>query len=901
MSGAVKLTVVIPCFNDGPLLKEALASVFAQTFAPSEILVVNDGSTDPQTLRVLAHVESAGIKIIHQENRGLSGARNTGIRNAKGRLLYFLDADNVLYPHCLSNLVQLMQENPSAIAAASRIRFMGGPLNGTEWSEPLNLYILLISNQWDAGIMLRKDAVEEYDLWYDESMRHGYEDWEFHIRLARTGRLIAFHPEPLYQYRVRRGSLISASRKRHVEIVNYIRAKHSELYEPAALLACKRAHLPALLVRHATETAEESRAPLTTQTFQDWAFEANASGFEPQKIRYHLFHAGAQALMRLPAEAVEAGLLALECNPQFRRCALAVKKQAIASSASGAVPDALFSAGRPVALICRGREPIHESDTGQAPGDCDLLIELPDQRPGSKAEWDSALLHCANAPQSVPQNVPELRRRISLWGRQLIGARLHRRCVRLYDYIYGFLVSEGSLLVRQKARAFLGKRLEQILSSAVYGIFLIKPPTGKELTAWKVRTSFPDGPPPLFLSRADETKINLLIATAWLNVGGVEQYILNLCRRLDSSRFRITVATTKASSHPWDTLFRELGVRIYHLYDILGPARISDGLVHLVFNQRIDSLHIVHSREAYEAGRSLKRAAPWLTISDRLEVFEEGGFPQFSARIGAKSVDLRTVSHEKLADTMARKFRLPKEGLRVIYAGTDIAQIDDALARKQGVLHALCNCPNNIPIVAFVGRLTAQKRPNIFVHTVAKILEIEPDCAAHFAVVGDGEMKGELESLIRQRRLQERIHLLGARSDALDLIADATLLMMPSAYEGLAFVSYEAMALGIPQIFANVNGQSELITPETGILINNGPGEESRYARACLDLLADSARRARMATAGKERIRAGFTVEKAVKQYSQLLEELADLSRRRSAEIPHLRPPHIDPLQQSGY
>ena len=129
-------------------------------------------------------------------------------------------------------------------------------------------------------------------------------------------------------------------------------------------------------------------------------------------------------------------------------------------------------------------------------------------------------------------------------------------------------------------------------------------------------------------------------------------------------------------------------------------------------------------------------------------------------------------------------------------------------------------------------------------------------------------------------------------------MADATVLMMPSAYEGLALVSYEAMALGIPQIFANVGGQSELITPETGILIDNGPGEETRYAQACLELLSDPGQRARMAAAGKERIRAHFAAEYAVKQYAEIFEELAAVSRSERVEIPHLTPPHINPLYE---
>ena len=68
----------------------------------------------------------------------------------------------------------------------SKIRILGGPTQGTIWCEPYNPYVLLVNNQWDAGIVMRRStAVEKYDLWYDESMRSGYEDWELNLRHSK--------------------------------------------------------------------------------------------------------------------------------------------------------------------------------------------------------------------------------------------------------------------------------------------------------------------------------------------------------------------------------------------------------------------------------------------------------------------------------------------------------------------------------------------------------------------------------------------------------------------------------------------------------------------------------------------------------------------------------------------
>ena len=89
MNHSPSVSVIIPCFNDGRFLTEALKSVLSQTLQPIEILVINDGSTDLKTIKLLQNIDMPRLRVIHQENLGLSGARNTGIRNATGKYVYF--------------------------------------------------------------------------------------------------------------------------------------------------------------------------------------------------------------------------------------------------------------------------------------------------------------------------------------------------------------------------------------------------------------------------------------------------------------------------------------------------------------------------------------------------------------------------------------------------------------------------------------------------------------------------------------------------------------------------------------------------------------------------------------------------------------------------------------------
>ena len=96
---SASVSIIIPCYNQGHFLRDAVQSALSQTWRPVEILVVNDGSTDC-TSDVVATFGTA-VKLIEKRNGGLSSARNAGLREATGNFVVFLDADDLLHPKCL--------------------------------------------------------------------------------------------------------------------------------------------------------------------------------------------------------------------------------------------------------------------------------------------------------------------------------------------------------------------------------------------------------------------------------------------------------------------------------------------------------------------------------------------------------------------------------------------------------------------------------------------------------------------------------------------------------------------------------------------------------------------------------------------------------------------------------
>ncbi|MBI4969664.1 MAG: glycosyltransferase family 2 protein [Rhodospirillales bacterium] len=233
-----RVSIVIPCFNGGADLAETLASLEAQTYRNFEVLIVDDGSTDPATIAYLDSLPSP-YRVLRQANHGLPAARNAGLRAAQGRFLLPLDCDDLLAPEFLRLCLAALESNPDAGFAFTQMRLIG-ELKGVT-RKRYNPFAQLFLNQLPYCLFLRHEAWEQAGG-YDETMRQGYEDWEFNIRLAKHGfHGVALDPA-LFVYRVRAGGMLnSVSRSRHAALWRLIQRKHPDLYRLRALRELRRA------------------------------------------------------------------------------------------------------------------------------------------------------------------------------------------------------------------------------------------------------------------------------------------------------------------------------------------------------------------------------------------------------------------------------------------------------------------------------------------------------------------------------------------------------------------------------------------------------------------------------------------------------------------------------------
>lgn len=205
------VSVIIPCFNMGSTLGQTVESVRKQTVAVSEIIVVDDGSTDAETVRVIAEVEKqGGVRVVRQHNQGLPSARNAGWRAATREWVLPLDADDMLEPEFVAAcLAAVARDQGLGAVTACMACYTDWPRERVVDYVPLGFArdLLPARNVASSAIaMVRRSALEEVGG-YDPEMT-ALEDWELWCRMCAGGHRLAVIPERLIINRIRRDSML---------------------------------------------------------------------------------------------------------------------------------------------------------------------------------------------------------------------------------------------------------------------------------------------------------------------------------------------------------------------------------------------------------------------------------------------------------------------------------------------------------------------------------------------------------------------------------------------------------------------------------------------------------------------------------------------------------------------
>ena len=193
-------SVVVPCFNPGNYLREAVDSALASRYPAVEVVVVDDGSTETETLRQLR--ECAALPNVHvhvQEHRGPSAARNEAIRRASGTYVLPLDADDRIHPDFVPRAVAELERNARAGLVSCEVEYLGDR-SGRCRLPAYRFPGILLRNSFVSSCMFRRQDWAAIGG-YRENLRHGGEDWDFWISIVELGREVVPLDDVLFYYR----------------------------------------------------------------------------------------------------------------------------------------------------------------------------------------------------------------------------------------------------------------------------------------------------------------------------------------------------------------------------------------------------------------------------------------------------------------------------------------------------------------------------------------------------------------------------------------------------------------------------------------------------------------------------------------------------------------------------
>lgn len=229
MSQRYKISVVMPCFNHGEFLAEAVASITNVKGDDIELVVVDDGSTDERTRWEIDRLCTLGIKVIRQENKGLAAARNAAVKASRGEYLFPLDADDRMRSGWIDRGIGILDSQPQVGVLYGDAQLFG--VRTDVWKTGTFDADRLLERNYICCSALYRRVVWEQNGGYDGTMPvQGYEDWDFWVGAWEHGWEFAYLPEPFFDYRRSGQSMLTHAEKFEAEVHEFVARKHGRLY-----------------------------------------------------------------------------------------------------------------------------------------------------------------------------------------------------------------------------------------------------------------------------------------------------------------------------------------------------------------------------------------------------------------------------------------------------------------------------------------------------------------------------------------------------------------------------------------------------------------------------------------------------------------------------------------------
>lgn len=227
-----RVAVLIPCYQDGALVAEAVDSI--REDEPFELVVIDDCSPDELTRSVMRDLEDRGVTVLrHETNRGVGAARNTGLRNTTAPYIFALDSDDLAIAGILGRMADQLDAHPEADLAYGDYQEFGESDKVREVPLTLDPFRLLYTNEYPQTAMFRRRLMDSIGGWDEHRVsEYSYEDWALWLTLMSRGAsgVHAGAGVITHLQRVHGPRMLEAARRHHREIYRHMRRSNGVLF-----------------------------------------------------------------------------------------------------------------------------------------------------------------------------------------------------------------------------------------------------------------------------------------------------------------------------------------------------------------------------------------------------------------------------------------------------------------------------------------------------------------------------------------------------------------------------------------------------------------------------------------------------------------------------------------------
>ncbi len=225
------VSVIMPCYNDGKYIKEAIESVKKQTYPEWELIIIDDGSDDEETVKIIESIENDRITVLHTEHLRPAGARNHGIKHAKGKYILPVDSDDKIDPTYMEKAVKKIESDEKLGVVYCEADLFGE--KSGKWDLPAYSFDkMLLDNVVFVTALFYKTDWEKLGG-FNTNMAAGMEDYDFWLGILGLGREIYQIPEILFHYRIKPVSRTTGFQSDYTQMQEVYRQmydNHKEFY-----------------------------------------------------------------------------------------------------------------------------------------------------------------------------------------------------------------------------------------------------------------------------------------------------------------------------------------------------------------------------------------------------------------------------------------------------------------------------------------------------------------------------------------------------------------------------------------------------------------------------------------------------------------------------------------------